>query len=415
MLRKIESREVQLGMYIVGFGGSWFDHPFWRGKFVIDSPEDLAKVTKSKVPYVLIDETRGKPGPSQKRDHSQPADNSIRTKQPSAKSVRPLYRAEDADDPHVASRRKATALVSRSKQVMRRVFDELQQGWAVDAAQVDGVLEDIVEAVDEDAKTLLSVTRLKSKDDYTYLHSVAVCTLMVCVARHRNMSPDEVRDLGLAGLLHDIGKIGIPDPILNKPGGLTDPEFAVVRNHPQHGHQLLSESPGITPTALDVCLHHHEKMDGTGYPFGLSGSQLSFAARLGAVCDVFDALTSQRAYKKPWSPQKALGKMWNWKGHFDRAIMFELMQILHIYPAGLLVRLSNQNLAVTMMQGDYSQSIPVTEVFSAERNEAVEPNQLRVAKDDPDLRIEGFEEPSRWGLGYAMDIAALGKATTLVA
>src|SRR5690606_14238117 len=141
------------------------------------------------------------------------------------------------------------------------------------------------------------ILRLKNKNEYTYLHSVAVCTLMVNAARYMGKSEAETRDYGMAGLLHDLGKMGIPDAILNKSGRLTDAEFEAVRNHPEHGYQVLRGSPNVPAMALDVCRHHHEKIDGTGYPFGLPADAISLVSRLGAVCDVYDALTSDRVYK----------------------------------------------------------------------------------------------------------------------
>lgn len=221
MLRKIERSEVLPGMFIVQFGGSWFNHPFWRSRFLIESDSDLDKVKRSSVPWVMIDDELGvaMPQPPSACDAADPEPGaqsriaSNRRRPPAVRSVR--------HDPAIARRRQATALVSRSKDAMRRVYDDVRMGWSVNRAGVDGVVEEIVHTVGEDAKTLLSVTRLKTKDDYTYLHSVAVCTLMICIARHRGFDEATVRDLGLAGLLHDIGKIGIPDPILNKPDRLT--------------------------------------------------------------------------------------------------------------------------------------------------------------------------------------------------
>ena len=397
MLRKIPNHDVELGMFIVGFGGTWFDHPFWRGKFVIESTHDLERVRRSSVPYVVIDEARGlSAATDQAPDQTRPsAETSSKTKRRGPRKAR--YRPAIVQDPRSLVRRNAIALATRSKETMRRVFGDAEQGWAVDRSSVDGVLDGIVASIEEDAKTLLSVTRLKTKDDYTYLHSVAVCTLMVCIAKRRGMDDEEVRDLGLAGLLHDIGKIGIPDPILKKPHGLSGEELAVVRNHPEHGFRLLSQSPGISDTALDVCRHHHEKIDGSGYPFGLAESEISFAARLGAVCDVFDALTSHRPYKGAWSSQKALTRMWGWEGHFDRSLLEELMKTLHVYADGILVRLSNKKLALTLTEQPGSECVRAAEIFCLEHGERIEPRRINIVEGDPDLQIMSIEDPANWG------------------
>ena len=370
-------------MYVAGFGGSWFEHPFWRPKFVIETKRDLEKVTHSSVPYVLIDETLGIGA------------------EPEPKVPDPHEGAAPQEQPTPKVRRRKRPAFQMSKEAiahqMRRIFTDLQMGWALDRADVDGVLDNIVQSVGEDAHALLNVLRIKTKDDYTFLHSAAVCTLMLCVARHRGMDEAETRDLGLAGLLHDVGKIGIPDEVLNKPARLTDPEFSIVKNHPEHGHRLLASAGDIAATALDVCLHHHEKIDGTGYPYGLSADSISFAARLGAVCDVFDALTSQRAYKEAWSPQQALTKMWAWEGHLDHDVMAELMVALNLFAEGLLVRLSNDRLAITLRNDPPGKAAPVAEFYAVEAGAMVPPSKAAIPNDGKGVRVLSVEEPKDWG------------------
>lgn len=397
MLIKIPPSEVKLGMFVAGFGGSWFEHPFWRPKFVIETARDLEKVTASSVPYVLIDEALGiAPAPPAEESEADLPDHG----EPDLQRKRSARRAKHFTglmSKDAIAHRRASQLVNRTKHKMRRIFTDLQMGWALERADVDGVLDNIVQAVGEDAHALLNVLRLKTKDDYTFLHSAAVCTLMICVARHRGMSEEDTRDLGLAGLLHDIGKVGIPDEVLNKPARLTDPEYCIVKNHPEHGHKLLASAGDIAATALDVCLHHHEKIDGTGYPHGLVEADISFAARLGAVCDVFDALTSHRAYKDAWSPQQALAKMWSWEGHFDRAVMAELMLALNLYADGLLVRLSNDRLALTLHNDPPGKTAPVAEFFAISEATMVSPQRTEIATLGDGVRVVSVEDPSDWG------------------
>lgn len=398
MLRKIDRKQVELGMFVVGFGGTWMDHPFWRKRFHIESEEDLKKVAQSRVPYVLVDESAGRTsGLSQRPDQNgapQPVPQSADSKHVS----RPLFRPPDPNDPIIMARRKAEAIKSRARDTISQLLDDLKLGWAIDARSVNGLIDDITETVMEDARALLSVTRLKSKDDYTYLHSVAVCTLMVCIAVHRGMSPEEVRDLGLAGLLHDVGKVGVPDDVLNKPGKLTEEEFALARDHAEHGYQLLCESPGISETPLDVCRHHHERIDGTGYPFGLAQGEISFAARLGAVCDVFDALTSQRCYKEAWTAQGALTEMMGWEGHFDSELLFDLMHVLHVYPAGLLVRLEDGRLGLTLTLEQAGSHVPLIAFELDDAGHIARPQRLFVARRDEVNCIVAVENPAQLGI-----------------
>jgi HD-GYP domain-containing protein (c-di-GMP phosphodiesterase class II) len=194
--------------------------------------------------------------------------------------------------------------------------------------------------------SLVSLARLKTKDDYTFMHSVAVCALMVALGRQIGMTDDECRVIGLAGLMHDIGKAFVPLEVLNKPARLTDAEFTIMRSHPVRGHELLMEGRGATPEMLDVVLHHHERPDGKGYPHKLSGDQLTRVARMGAICDVYDAITSNRPYKAGWDPAESIAQMASWKGQFDEPLFAAFVQSLGIYPTGSLVRLQSGKLAV---------------------------------------------------------------------
>ncbi|BBC71841.1 conserved hypothetical protein [Altererythrobacter sp. B11] len=354
MERRISPEEARLGMYICGFGGSWFDHPFWRVRFVLRKDSDLERLQQSGVPYVVIDDALGI-GPVEPEPEAAPSPAAAR---PPRKMAAPRRLAEPAPRPapagdygaaqQAAERRQAIALVSRSKKVMRYVFEGARLGRAVKVAEVLDVVDDITRSVERAPRTLLDVIRLKNRDEYTYFHSVAVCTLMVNFARHLGLGEEETRELGLAGLLHDIGKMSIPDEVLNKPDRLTDEEFAVVRAHPERGYKMLSETPEVSAAALDVCRHHHEKMDGRGYPYGLAAEDISRAARMGAICDVYDALTSDRIYKAAWHPSEALAAMWGWEDQFDRALLFAFMQSLAVFPEGMLVRMRSNRLAIVL-------------------------------------------------------------------
>lgn len=392
MRQRISPADVELGMYIVGFGGGWFDHPFWKSGFVLEKPGDLERVRACRVPYVEIDASLGRgveEAPVLEHGEPQPHMRARRR----ARGSRPAYKPVQMSP----EERRASATVSRSGETMRTVFEQLGSGWRVESAVVEGVLDDIEREIEQDAQTLLQVASLKTKDNYTYLHSIAVCTLMICIARHRGLEREEVRMLGIAGLLHDIGKISISDKILKKPGRLTDEEFASVKSHPVKGYELIKDLPDIPAAALDVCLHHHEKIDGSGYPYGHAEDAISFAARLGAVCDVFDALTSHRSYKEPWTRQKAITRMWSWEGHFDREILFDLMQVLHVYPADSLVRLANGHLALVLEATATGKTVPVLEVTGPLENQATIVRKRQIAREDGERRITSIEEPAAYG------------------
>ncbi len=399
MLRRIACDEVRKGMFIHGFGGSWFDHPFWRGKFLLETAADVDRVRRSNVPFVEVDDALGlAPVVSEEYADGAPleaqtiAETDLTDRRIDPRRSHPVPPRADPQ------RQRAARLLTKSKEVMRGVFEDARLGCAIHSPSMTGVVEDIIDAVTLESQIFLTVARLKSKDDYTYLHSVAVCALMVSTARYLEKSPEETHDLGLAGLLHDVGKMAIPDQILNKPGALNDDEFSNVRTHPEKGYELLKGSAGIPPAALDVCRHHHEKIDGSGYPFGLVGDEISFAARLGAICDVYDALTSNRAYKKAWLPHKALLQMSAWKGHFDPEILAALMQAIEIFPTGLLVKMESGTLAL-VLGNEAGFSNPRAVTFStASTHEFTDIETVRLGRRNDEEVFVSVEDPSAQGI-----------------
>ena len=218
--------------------------------------------------------------------------------------------------------------------------------------------------------------RLKTADDYTYMHSVAVCALMVAVARQLELPVEQVHQAGVAGLLHDIGKLTIPDSILNKPEKLSADEFERIKLHPAAGGAILRQNPQLDALVLDVCLHHHEKIDGSGYPHHLAGEQISLFAQMGAVCDVYDAVTSTRPYNRGWDPAEALQRMSGWTGHFGPRVLQALVKCVGIYPVGSLVRLNSGKLAVVLEQNSESLLLPKVKVFFSTRSKMPLPQRV---------------------------------------
>ena len=232
------------------------------------------------------------------------------------------------------------------------------------------------------------------------MHSVAVCALMVSLTSQLDLSDEQIRESGLAGLLHDIGKITIPLDILNNPGKLTEAEFAVVKEHPAAGHRMLLEGGAVGEIALEVCLHHHEKMDGTGYPDKLSSDTISMFARMGAVCDVYDAITSNRPYKQGWCPSESLRRMAEWEGHFDKKVFQSFVKCVGIYPVGTLVRLKSGRLGVVVeQQSEKSLLMPMVRVFFSSRSKSyIMPRLVDLADPGAGDKIVAREDAKKWQL-----------------
>jgi HD-GYP domain-containing protein (c-di-GMP phosphodiesterase class II) len=237
---------------------------------------------------------------------------------------------------------RAKQIVSQARGAMKTMFEDMRMGKAVDAEHCLPLVEEINASVARNPGAIVSLARLKTSDDYTYMHCVAVCALMVALGRQLKLPDGDVREAGLAGLVHDLGKSAMPMDVLNKPGKLTTEEFAIIRRHPEEGHRMLLEAKGVGEVPLDVCLHHHEKISGQGYPHRLKGDDISVFARMGAVCDVYDAITSNRPYKAGWDPSESVQRMAQWtrEGQFDERIFQAFVRSIGIYPTGSLVRLN---------------------------------------------------------------------------
>lgn len=291
----------------------------------------------------------------------------------------------------------AQKLCQAAKGRMIELFSEARMGRAVSPAAVAPLVEEISASVIRHPDALISVARLKRHDDYTYLHSVAVCALMIALARQLGLPEDQIREAGVGGLLHDIGKAVMPLNVLNKPGPLTDAEFRIMKSHPERGFEMLEEGGGASAAALEIALHHHEKFDGTGYPKGQSGEQIDLLSRMGAVCDVYDAISSNRPYKNAWSPAESLRRMAAWKGHFDPRVFNAFVKSIGIYPVGALVRLQSEHLAVVTEQNEGALLTPKVRIFyNAKRRVAVFIRDLDLAAPNCGDRITGIESPEAW-------------------
>ncbi len=293
---------------------------------------------------------------------------------------------------------RAAKICAQAKQAVTSMFEEARMGKAVDSGNARKLVEEISDSVTRNPGALISLARLKTADDYTYMHSVAVCALMISLGRQIGVDENTIPRLGIAGLLHDLGKAMMPQDVLNKPGKLTDEEFGIMKRHPSEGAKLLQSSESIDDIALDVALHHHEKTDGSGYPEGLKDNEISLYAKMGAVCDVYDAITSNRPYKAGWDPAESLRRMAEWaNGHFDPTVFQAFVKSLGIYPIGSLVRLSSGRLGLVVEQSPKSLLTPRIKVFFSTRsNTRIRPTLIDLSQPGCSEKISSREDPENW-------------------
>ncbi len=405
MLKTISTQQVRLGMFIHALKGAWIDHPFWRKSFVLEDTETLSLLLASNIKELIIDTKKGLDVEDlSTAEHTEKLKAIISTAPNNEEKVVVIQKENQTTAPIARisaneERAKASKILNESKAAITSMFDEVRMGKAVDANQVLPLVDEITSSITRNESALISLVRLKNRDEYTYMHSVAVCALMIALAKELGLSEAEVKVSGMAGLLHDIGKMSVNPDILNKPGALTDSEFDLVRMHPQYGYEILLKGQNISKEALDVCLHHHEKIDGSGYPKKLIGNQISLYAKMGAVCDVYDAITSNRPYKAGWEPALSLHRMAQWSNHFDDVVFKAFVKSVGIYPVGSLVQLKSGRLGVVIDQSPSSLLTPVVRVFYSIHAKA------RIAMEDIDLskpncndKVIKNEDPRTWDI-----------------
>lgn len=403
LLKKISTADLKIGMYIDEFCGSWMDHPFWRARFIVKNERDLAQIRDSDVREVWIDASKGLDaapgkGASTKRATEHRVERTLQTALETAPA-----RETRRTDLHGEFER-ASKILRISRTTVANLFGEARGGKVTSIDAANSVVEGIAESVQRHPSALIGLARLKTADDYTFMHSMAVSALMVALARARSWSEERVHIAGMAGLLHDVGKAQVPLSVLNKPDTLNEEEWKLMRSHPERGFQMLQHTPDMTAEMLDAVLHHHEKMDASGYPHKLPGEQIAELTRMTSICDVYDAVTSDRAYKPGWEPTVAVRKMAEWNGHFDDTIFKCFVRTVGIYPIGSLVRLKSQRLAVVVDHNPTQLLQPIVKVFfSLKLKMHIEPVVIDLGKTETD-RVVSCEDPNTYGFRHIPEL-----------
>lgn len=316
---EIDKNEACLGMFIHGFGKQWLSSPFALSQFKLTSPAELQALRESSVSTLIIDLSKGigprsSPPANPKPHRNLPSDN-------------------------------GAAAMARATGMVRSLFSNATSPTGIDRQQVEVVVDVVDQLVCTHPATILNLTKLKTKDEISFQHSIAVCALVGLFARHLKLEAKLVRILCSGGLLHDIGKLRIPTAILTKNGTLTADEVAIMQTHARKGYEMLARATGMPDIVAKACLQHHEKLDGSGYPAGLKGDEIGAAARIVAICDVFDALTSIRPYKKGATAETAAEIMATWKGHFDPILLGKFFDCMGLQ--GLEKRMAKNGSAQT--------------------------------------------------------------------
>lgn len=307
MKKRIRLHQLRTGMLVTemewdGSAGSPPELPLR-----ITSPQDVDRLMHAQVISVVIDtregaDVGGKGQYASGFSHAQ-FETDLLSKF-SAKEVENARQTIEDTAPHV-----------------RNMLSDIRMGEAVKLDGAARTVDSLMAAAGRHSAALIGLSRLKERDQVTFLHSLAVSALMIDFGRALKLDEETIHLLGIGGLLHDFGKMLLPQAILNKKGTLTEAERQLVRSHPLRGYELLKRAEDMPQTVLDICLYHHEQYDGTGYPRGLQGKDIPHAARIAAICDVYEAMTTVRPYKRAWTQSEAISFMLDSPSHFDPELL----------------------------------------------------------------------------------------------
>lgn len=226
-------------------------------------------------------------------------------------------------------------IVSEAKRKVKLMMTNPTIKTSIDGFQVMQVVDKIITSILSNKDIVANLSDIRSVDDYTFSHSVNVCILSLIIGIGFGYSGDKLRELGVGAILHDIGKVMIPKEILKKPVQLSSDEFEEIKKHTVYGHELLKKTKGITMMASYITLGHHERMDGSGYPYHLKGDNIHKAARIVAVSDVYDALTTDRVYRKKLMPHEVIDYITSLGSHhFDQEVVDVFIRYIAYYPVG---------------------------------------------------------------------------------
>jgi putative nucleotidyltransferase with HDIG domain len=410
MIKKVKTEQLKPGMFVHDFNCGWLRHPFFRNRILLKCDAEIETILEHQITDVYIDTDHGldpddAPTKQFVDEFIQTELNQIETR---ANTVRQTVRGFVTVAEEMQHARLLRDETQRETQVL---MDAVRLGMKLDLPQVEVVVDKLTESVLRNRHALVSLTRIKNKDEYTYLHSLSVSALCISFANHLGLDAKQIKALGVGGLLHDIGKINVPLELLNKPNALTEAEFEIMKSHVAHGERILQDTHGIDEFSICVCRHHHERLDGTGYPNGLKGGEISEFGQIGAIVDIYDALSSERSYKSALPPTDVLKKLFEWSGcYLNRSLVEQFVLHMGIYPVGSLVRLRSGFIGVVVEQGERSLLDPVVRaVYDTKRAKLVMPFEINLSSRPAGQQLDeivGCEAPAAWNIQPERYLAA---------
>jgi len=411
MLKRIDVTDVQLGMFIHKLEGSWLKHPFWRTKFLLTDADLLGDLRASAVDGVLIDLTKGA--------DVQPRGRVTPLRRPLVAAQAPSFagaveRARRARVEAIAPARPVTSnvvpfdlrsldpletarevgnartVLARANRLLCAVFEQARLGKAISRGQVEPVIEDLFASVQRNPHAFNGLMRIRRENSALYAHGLAVSALMIALGSQMDLSEEQVKNAGMAGLLMDVGMGHLPIDVSTILETLSDAERTIMHTHTTLGREFLDMGGEMPAEVMEVCLEHHERYDGSGYPRGLAGEEISLLARMAAICDVYDSMTSDRPHRPRADPNTALVIMRGMEGQFDEVLLDQFIESVGVYPIGSVVRLSTSQLALVVDQNEDDYTKPrVWTFYDVNTRQIIKPEDIDLTLHRGRLEIVG--------------------------
>jgi len=350
MIKRIPVADLETGMFIADFNTPYLSHPFLPKQRRVRGAKDIDQMLRCGMKEVMIDTSRG-------RDSSKALGLREVDRQVEKDMIEDLQREDDAPRlapdtiPLARELPKARRVYHDARQVVKEQFRDVRTGHPVDGEGAHETVKDLVDSIFRNRNALLSLSRIKSFDEYTFNHSINVAVLALNLAVHMGILDQELQRLGVGAVLHDLGKVRMPDGLIQKPGRFSEAEYEVVKSHAAHGAKLILDAGNLPKECATVPLNHHERYDGSGYPRQLAGLKVGKFGLITGIADVYDAMTTNRPYQKGMPPDVALRMTYQWAGtHFHPIYVRKFIQCLGIFPVGTLVRLDSGEVAVVVRQ-----------------------------------------------------------------
>ncbi|OZB18511.1 MAG: phosphohydrolase [Marinobacter sp. 34-60-7] len=395
MIKRIPVSALKVGMYISDLNNDWIPHNSQRKRGVIRSEETIDRIRKLGAAYVYIDVSKGLDSQDSEPAHEVDARNEASLQAAGSLQPGPAPKVARNDELMIAQR-----IHTEAQGLVGSFMSNVKMGAAVDVAPIHQLAHELQSSVLRNANALSCLGRIRQKDNYLLEHSVNLSVLMSLFGNFRKLDADVLHQTIVGALLHDLGKILTPDEILHKPGRLSAEEFEVMKQHARNSRDILAHTDGIGEITVITAAQHHEKLDGSGYPEGLRGEEITEYGRMVAITDVYDAITADRVYHKGMTPSQGLKKLLEWSGdHLDPNLVKQFIRCIGLYPVGSLVLLESGRLGVVIETNDADQRLPVVRVMYHTRfRMPIKVETVDLAKPGNQDRIVKAVDPSEYRL-----------------